>query len=112
MNNNTKKAICNCGLWMLLFMVVAMKLFRRERMSCGREQYKLAPTGVEIQEQPGACKSLFELPNQLDCVPGSTPQSSAYTVGLTPGGLCGAQKCVNASSNYKINGGIGGSLLD
>jgi hypothetical protein len=104
--NQSKMA---CGLCMILAALFVLQVFRRERM-CGKEHYKLSPTGVAISEQPG-CKSLFDLPNKLDCVPGPNPQSSAYTVGLTPGGICGAQKCVDAAASYKITDGIGGSLL-
>ena len=72
------------------------------------ESYKLSPAGVTIVEQEGNC-NLFNLPNKLECVPGA-PNGSAYTVGLTPGGLCGAQKCVDAAASYKIDK-IGGPLV-
>ena len=107
MNNRTS---CYCGLCMIAVVAMIVFALRKERM-CGKEHYKMSPSDVAITEQAG-CKSLFDLPNKLECVPGPTAKSSAFTVGLTPGGLCGAQKCVDATANYKITGGIGGSLLD
>ncbi len=55
-------------------------------------------------------KSLFDLDHTIDCVPGA-PKGSAYTKGLTPGGLCGAQELVKKYDAYTIEDGIGGSLI-
>ncbi len=55
-------------------------------------------------------KSLFDLEHELDCVPGG-PKGSAYTKGLTPGGLCGAQELIRDHDAYSIEDGIGGSLI-
>ena len=74
-----------------------------------RESYKLSP--IPVQTTGGSTGSLFDLPYNLDCVPGPTSKSSYYTIGLSPGGICGAQKHVEDSANYQITGGIGGSLL-
>lgn len=52
--------------------------------------------------------SIFDLPNKMECVPGPEPTTSPYTIGLTPGGLCGAQELVAAQGGgYTITGGIG-----
>ena len=59
---------------------------------------------------PVSEKSIFELENSLDCVPGAK-EGSPYTKGLTPGGICGAQKVVNDLASYEIEDGIGGSLI-
>src|SRR5210317_154602 len=56
-------------------------------------------------------KSLFDLEHRLECAPGHTKDGSAYTMSLTPGGLCGAGELVRDHANYEIEGGIGGSLI-
>ena len=67
---------------------------------------------ITIQEVAGSDQSIFNLEDSLKCVPGSQPGASSYTVGLTPGGLCGAQELVASAANYTIIDGIGGSPLD
>lgn len=57
-------------------------------------------------------QAMTNLPYKLSCVPGPQADASPYTKSLTPGGMCGIQEFVNARSNYKITGGIGGSLLE
>jgi hypothetical protein len=59
---------------------------------------------------PVSDKSIFELNNSLDCVPGAK-EGSPYTKGLTPGGICGIQEVVNDLASYEIADGIGGSLI-
>jgi hypothetical protein len=56
--------------------------------------------------------SIFDLPYKLSCVPGPQADASAYTLGLSPGGICGAQKFVADQADYTIDDGIGGSLLN
>jgi hypothetical protein len=56
-------------------------------------------------------KSIFDLEDRIECVPGHTSEGSAYTKSLTPGGLCGAQKLVSEQAGYEIEDGIGGSLI-
>jgi len=98
--NNNKKKMCMCTVVVVVFiMFIVLR----------RESYKLSPT--LIQTTGGSTGTLFNLPYDLDCVPGPTAKSSYYTKGLSPGGICGAQKHVEASANYQITGGIGGSLL-
>jgi hypothetical protein len=55
-------------------------------------------------------KSLFDLEHKLECTPGYK-KGSAYTKGLTPGGLCGAQELVRDHGAFSIEDGIGGSLI-
>ena len=59
---------------------------------------------------PISQETIFNLKNSLECVPGAK-DGSPYTKGLTPGGICGAQKLVQDHSSYEITGGIGGSLF-
>ena len=59
---------------------------------------------------PVSEKSITELENSLDCVPGAK-KGSPYTKDLTPGGICGIQELVSDLSSYEISDGIGGSLM-
>jgi hypothetical protein len=56
-------------------------------------------------------KSIFDLEDRIECVPGHTSEGSPYTKSLTPGGLCGAGELVAEHANYEIEDGIGGSLI-
>jgi hypothetical protein len=38
----------------------------------------------------------------MECTPGPDKESSPYTMGLAPGGLCGAQDFVAGQANYKF----------
>jgi len=56
--------------------------------------------------------SIFDLPVELECTAGSGKKGSPYSKGLTPGGVCGAQKLVaGQAGGYEITDGIGGSLI-
>jgi hypothetical protein len=56
--------------------------------------------------------SIFDLPVELECTAGSGKKGGPYAKGLTPGGVCGAQKLVSAQAGgYEITDGIGGSLI-
>ena len=55
--------------------------------------------------------SIFDRKPSLECTPGSGKRDDAYTLGLTPGGLCGAQQLVDDHAGYAIEDGIGGSLI-
>jgi hypothetical protein len=54
---------------------------------------------------------MFDLENKVECAPGMGKEGSAYTKGLTPGGVCGAQQLVSDYAGYAIEDGIGGSLI-
>ena len=97
----------------MLILAVIVVLFVVPRM-CSRSNYKLSPEPIQITSSakpiPGG---LFSLPYSLECVPGPTAKGSYYTKGLSPGGICGAQRYVmSQADDYKIIGGIGGSLLN
>ena len=55
-------------------------------------------------------KPMSKLENKIECTPGRK-KGSAYTRGLTPGGICGAQEHVAKFAAYEIIDGIGGSLI-
>jgi hypothetical protein len=69
---------------------------------------------IQVEAAPGSGDefAIQNLPSDIKCVPSSEETADYYTRGLTPGGICGGQKYVNASADYKITGGIGGSLLE
>lgn len=56
-------------------------------------------------------KTIFDLENKIECTPGQGKDGSPYTMGLTPGGICGAQQLVGEHAGYAIEDGIGGSLI-
>ena len=60
---------------------------------------------------PFSANPLFEPQNKIECAPGQGKEGSAYTTGLTPGGVCGAQQLVGEHAGYAIEDGIGGSLI-
>jgi len=70
-------------------------------------KYQPRPIVVKVVND----KSIFDLEDRIECVPGHTSEGSAYTKSLTPGGLCGAQKLVSEQAGYEIEDGIGGSLI-
>ena len=55
-------------------------------------------------------ESLFDLENKVECAAGYK-DGSTYSMGLTPGGLCGAEQLVYEQAEYDIDDGIGGSLI-
>ena len=71
---------------------------------------------AEYQPRPIAItpvseESLFDFKPDVECAAGGGKKGSLYSVGLTPGGLCGAQALVSAHAGYEIADGIGGSLI-
>jgi len=57
--------------------------------------------------------SIFDIKNNLKCVPGPEADAAYYTQDLTPGGLCGDGSFVrNQMRDYTISAGVGGSLFD
>ena len=92
-----KKSTKNLILFSLLFIVLLWLLRKFQKSS-----YSLSPQDVEIigsSKEPG---EMFKLPYKMECVPGPDKESSPYTVGLAPGGLCGAQEFVAEQANYKF----------
>lgn len=86
----------------LLYAVIAYLVYMCMNKTSG---YTLAPTS--IRTKVSNTDSIFDLPVKMKCTPGY-PEGSPYTVGLTPGGVCGAQALVAAQGGgYTITGGIG-----
>lgn len=79
-------------------------------MAVRTSMYRLSPSPVKVSGVKEG--SIFDLPYKLSCVPGPQADASAYTLGLSPGGICGAQEFVADQADYTIDDGIGGSLLD
>ena len=87
----------------LLLIISALAAFKSSTVS----KYQPRPiTTKTVSDQ-----SIFDLPVSVDCVAGSGKKDSPYSRGLTPGGVCGAQKLVSDQAGYEITDGIGGSLI-
>jgi len=75
-------------------------------------------TAAPIVTTPGPnaskdTKSLLDRKPSLDCTPGPGESASYYSMGLTPGGLCGDGDYVHDQiRDFAIADGIGGSLLE
>lgn len=85
----------------LLLMICILMTFRDVSM------YQPRPIIIESVND----EKLSDLSSSLECVAGSGKKDEPYSVGLTPGGLCGASKLVNDQASYKLVDGIGGSLI-
>jgi hypothetical protein len=73
----------------------------------------VAPRDLAIKGTGAEPAKLGDLKPSLACVPGPQKESAYYTMGLTPGGLCGDENFVlSQMRDYSIADGIGGSLLD
>jgi hypothetical protein len=101
---NLNRADRNALLYMLVLMIIITAL---GFWNATTVNYQPRPITINAVSE----KSLFDLESDLDCTPGSGKKDSAYTVGLTPGGLCGAQELVGEHAGYEIADGIGGSLI-
>ena len=87
----------------LLLIISALSAFKNGTVS----KYQPKPiTTKTVSDQ-----SIFDLPVNVECTAGSGKKDSPYSKGLTPGGVCGAQKLVSDQAGYDITGGIGGSLI-
>jgi len=101
---NFNRADRNALLYMLVLMIALVIL---GVMNARSSSYQPRPITIKTVSE----KSLFDLETDLECTPGSGKKDSPYTVGLTPGGLCDAQKLVGEHAGYEIADGIGGSLI-
>ena len=71
-----------------------------------KSMYQPKPISVVSAGQGG---SIFNLPRDVTCLPGSKPTSDAYVV--DDKGVCGGQKLVRDAASYEISDGIGGVLI-
>jgi hypothetical protein len=80
----------------------------------GKSGYEPSPLTVNAGPAARATSGdIFDLKDRIDCVPGPSETADYYTVGLTPGGLCGGAAMVrDQMRDYSIADGIGGSLLE
>jgi len=73
----------------------------------------MEPSDVAIRGTGREPSQLGDIKPSLACVPGPQKEAAYYTMGLTPGGLCGDEAFVlSQMRDYSIADGIGGSLLD
>lgn len=104
-NNMIKKDTLSVALVAVIAVLLAWCWKNRSGMA-------LSPGSIAL-EAPGANPDgIFKLPDELKCVPGPAKDASYFSKGLTPGGICGAQKWVNDQMRYKITGSNGDSLLN
>ena len=99
-NRSDRNALMAIATLMTLIFVLSL-------MSVKTAKYQPRPITITAVSE----ESLFDLEPDVECVAGGGKNGSPYSVGLTPGGLCGAQKLVRAHAGYEIADGIGGSLI-
>ena len=99
-NRSDRNALMAIATLMTLIFVLSL-------MSVKTAKYQPRPITITAVSE----ESLFDLKPDVECVAGGGKNGSPYSVGLTPGGLCGAQKLVSDHASYEISDGIGGSLI-
>jgi hypothetical protein len=94
--------------------IIALLLAILYQLMTPRSSYSMMTPGDLSIKGTGKEPSAFgDLRPSLSCVPGPEQNSSYYTMGLTPGGVCGDMNFVSSQmKDYSIADGIGGSLLD
>lgn len=85
----------------LTLLVFGIVLFLVVSLMMPPPQAKYMP-GKSIKVSGPREGSLFDLPVGLECVAGPSQTASPYSLGLTPGGICGAQEFVVNQSEYVI----------
>ena len=85
----------------MILLIIVLTLTR------DRSAYQPRPIKVNTISE----NSIFDLQPDLKCVAGGGKDGEIYSMGLTPGGLCGTQQLVNEHAGYSIEDGIGGSLI-
>jgi len=98
----------------LRLVIIGLLLLIIFRMGSRPSTFILRPSEMVTTNGTGMLPSaLFDMKPDLNCVPGPAKRSSYYTMGLTPGGLCGDGNWVHDQQRkFTIQGGIGGSLLE
>jgi hypothetical protein len=99
LNRTNRNAITSIIVLILLIVVLAV--------TAKSSPYQPRPIKIMAVSE----ESIFGLEPSLECTAGSGKEDSPYSVGLTPGGLCGAQQLVDDHAGYEIADGIGGSLI-
>lgn len=92
-------------------LIVVLVMLMKQNKSSGYEPSPLTikPTG-NVTSGP---QSIFDIRPDIKCTPGPSENSSYYSNGLTPGGLCGDGDFVRGQMrDFDIENGIGGSLLE
>lgn len=95
----------------LAYAILALVLVALLVAKFSKSGYQLLPQDLTITSKGNPDSSIFDLKNDLACVPGPQDTAASYTKSLTPGGLCGDQQWVAQQADYAIVDGIGSSLL-
>lgn len=98
-NQANRNAVTSIIVMILLIVVLALT----------RNVSAYQPRPIRVKTVSEA--SIFDLKPDLECTAGSGKEEDSYSMGLTPGGLCGAQQLVADHAGYAIEDGIGGSLI-
>jgi hypothetical protein len=101
LNRVSRNSLATIGI--LLLIISALAAFKTSTTTSGY---------TPITTKTVSDGSVFDLPVELECTAGSGKKGGPYAKGLTPGGVCGAQKLVtDQAGGYEITDGIGGSLI-
>jgi hypothetical protein len=94
--------------------IIGLLLLIVSRLWSRPSSFLLHPSDLMTSGGTGQDPSgLFSMKPDLNCVPGPANRASYYTMGLTPGGLCNDGNWVHDQQRkFKIDSGIGGSLLE
>jgi hypothetical protein len=92
--------------------IIGLLLLIIFRLSSRPSTFILRPSEMVTTGTGMSPSALFDMKPDLNCVPGPANRASYYTMGLTPGGLCGDGNWVHDQQRkWSIQSGIGGSLL-
>lgn len=104
----------NCNrknLAVLALVAIALYFIIRQVEQARRKEKYGYP--LETEGPSSSLKEFMGLPYELKCAPTAEEGGAYYTKALTPGGICGGQKFVNAAmGGYKIVGPDPASLME
>jgi hypothetical protein len=95
----------------MMFMMLGLALFVVLSMFMKPARARYMPSKPVKVTGPKS-GSIFDLPVTMDCVAGPSQTASPYSIGLTPGGLCGVQEFVANQHTYEMSeDSVGGTLI-
>ena len=107
--NRNKRQMATYVLVALLALWLLSKLMGKKSFLVDQRRLRPVDLGGKYSQEG----DLFSLPYKMECTPGMLSSTSAMSMGLTPGGICGDQDLVRKQmSEYSIDSGIGGGLLE
>ena len=95
----------------IIGLLVAILVLVVQGSESGYEPFPLVVNAGPAARQTNG--DIFSQKDRIDCVPGPSETADYYTMGLTPGGLCGGSAMIrDQMRDYTIADGVGGSLLE